>query len=191
MPLPIAGKHHIVPHAAAFAVTWPSLEDWTAFPLGIASGHTEVVADNSKEDGSGQPSPGDAASAPTPAQGKPPLDPSASHSEPPPATPTVTKTPGRWAIGVAAVLAFVVSLVLLVGDGLAGVLNNLGGAKPSAGTWLGIAAAGHGVLAIGSAILLAVGLASARRRRATVLAAWAIIPVGIGWLFLCGRLASG
>jgi hypothetical protein len=95
----------------------------------------------------------------------------------------------RWTIAVAALVALVVSLLLLVGDGLAGVLNNLGGPQ-SAGTWIGVAAVGHGVLALASIVLLGVGLANSRRRRAAVLAAWAIIPVGVGWFVLCGRLAS-
>ena len=96
----------------------------------------------------------------------------------------------RWTVGVAAFLALLVSLLLLVGDGLAGVLNNLGGGPPSAGTWLGVAAAGHGTLAVASAVLFGLGFANSARRRAAVLAAWAIIPVGIGWFLLCGRLAS-
>jgi hypothetical protein len=96
----------------------------------------------------------------------------------------------KWTIGVAALLALLVSLLLLVGDGLAGVLNNLGGAPPSAATWLGVAAAGHGALALASAVLFALGFTNSTRRRAAVVAAWAIIPVGIGWFLLCGRLAS-
>ena len=96
----------------------------------------------------------------------------------------------RWTIGVAAFLALLVSLLLLVGDGLAGVINNLGGGPPSAGTWLGVAAAGHGTLAVASAVLFGLGFANSARRQAAVLAAWAIIPVGIGWFLLCGRLAS-
>jgi hypothetical protein len=96
----------------------------------------------------------------------------------------------RWTIGVAALLALCVSLLLLAGDGLAGVLNNLGG-PPSAGTWLGAAAAGHGVLALASVVLLGAGRWRPARRRVAVVAAWAIIPVGIGWFVLCGRLAAG
>lgn len=95
-----------------------------------------------------------------------------------------------WTVVVAGVLALLASLLLLAADGLAGVLNNLGGA-PSAGAWLGVAAGGHGALALASAVLLGAGLASAARRRTAALTAWAIIPVGVGWLFLCGRLAAG
>jgi hypothetical protein len=96
----------------------------------------------------------------------------------------------RWTIGVAAFLALLVSLLLLAGDGLAGVINNLGGGPPAAGTWLGVAAAGHGTLAVASAVLFGLGFANSARRRAAVLAACAVIPVGIGWFVLCGRLAS-
>ena len=45
-------------------------------------------------------------------------------------------------------------------------------------------------MALASAVLFALGFANSARRRATVVAAWAIIPIGIGWFLLCGRLAS-
>jgi hypothetical protein len=100
------------------------------------------------------------------------------------------KTRRPWTIGVSAVVALLASLLLLLSDGLAGVLNNLGGSL-SAGTWLGVAAAGHGALALASAVPFGVGLANAWRHRAAALSAWAIIPVGVGWFLLCGRLAAG
>jgi hypothetical protein len=95
-----------------------------------------------------------------------------------------------WTVGVSGSLALVASILLLVADGLAGILASWGG-PASAGAWITTAAIGHGVLAVASVVLLVVGLARPPRRRAAVLAAWAIIPVGIGWFQLCGRLASG
>ncbi len=95
-----------------------------------------------------------------------------------------------WTIGVSAMLALLASALLLVADGLADVLAQWGG-PVSAGTWITAAAIGHVVLAAGSLALLVVGLARPSRRRTAVLAAWAIIPVGIGWFLLCGRLAAG
>jgi len=114
------------------------------------------------------------------------------HTERVPQPLTDPKTAARrpWAIGVSALLALLVSLLLLVGDGLAGVLNNLGGPQ-SARLWLGVAAVGHGVLALASAAAFGIGRWKPAGRHLAVLAAWAIIPVGIGWFFLCGRLASG
>jgi hypothetical protein len=57
-------------------------------------------------------------------------------------------------------------------------------------TFVRIAVFGHGVLAVASGFLFGVGLANAARRRPAVVAALAIIPVGIGWFFLWGRLAA-
>jgi hypothetical protein len=95
-----------------------------------------------------------------------------------------------WTIGVSGSLALVASILLLVADGLVGILASWGG-PASAGAWITAAAIGHGVLAVATVVLLAVGLARPPRRRAAVLAAWAIIPVGAGWFLLCGRLAGG
>jgi hypothetical protein len=138
------------------------------------------VADNGEQDGSKTP----------PANGEPAAG--SASSEPPPANTkptTQVKTWRPWTIVVAGSLAGAVSLLLLVGDLLAGVLSNLGGPAPSA-TFVRIAVFGHAALALASAFLLGVGFADARRRKAAI-AAWAIIPVGIGWFFLWGRLAAG
>lgn len=95
-----------------------------------------------------------------------------------------------WTIVVSAMLALLASALLLVADGLADVLAQWGG-PVSAGTWIAAAAIGHVMLAAASVALFVVGLARPSRRRTAVLAAWAIIPVGIGWFLLCGRLAAG
>lgn len=102
------------------------------------------------------------------------------------------KERGRWAIIVAAVLAILVSLLLVVGDLLANVMNAaFGGGRAPIEMFVWIAVLGHLALALASAFLLGAGLANAARRRRATLLAWVIIPVSIGWFFLMGRLAAG
>jgi len=96
-----------------------------------------------------------------------------------------------WTIAVAAPLALLVSLLLALGDLLAGVLSNLGGEPAPITTFVDIAVAGHGVLALTSVFLFGIGIANAARRRPAVVAELAIIPVAIGWFALWGRLAAG
>jgi len=125
----------------------------------------------------------------SPANGEPPPTP----SEPPPSDTKPkpgAKPRARWTVVVAALSALLVSLLLLLGDALAGILNNLGG-PPSAGTYIGIAMVGYGALALASVFLFGLGLANAARRRAATIAAWTIIPVAIGWFILLGRLTAG
>jgi hypothetical protein len=95
-----------------------------------------------------------------------------------------------WTICVAAAVALIASILLLVGDALAGILASWDSPAPGQG-WLKVAVIGHVVLAVGSIILLATGLSRPSRRRAAVILAWAIVPVGFGWFVLFGRLASG
>jgi hypothetical protein len=95
-----------------------------------------------------------------------------------------------WTICLAGVVALAASLLLLVADGLAGVMASWDTPAPGRG-WLAVAAAGHVVLAGGSIILIAAGLGRPPWRRAAVILAWVIIPVGVGWFLLFGRLASG
>lgn len=140
-----------------------------AFPWRIHNEHTDFVADDGAQD----------------------KMPAADGGKPPPPKAQSAPELRRWTITVAALVALLFSLLLLVGDALAGVLTNLGGSPPSAGRWLGASAAGHGALALTSLVLLVLGLANPARRRAAVIAAWAIIPVGVGWFFLCGQLAAG
>ena len=105
-----------------------------------------------------------------------------------------TELPNRpwrpWTICLAGVVALVASLLLLIADGFAEVMASWDTPAPGRG-WLAVAAIGHVVLAAGSIVLLAAGLGRPTWRRAAVLLAWAIIPVGVGWFLLFGRLASG
>lgn len=88
------------------------------------------------------------------------------------------------------VVAFLASILLLVADGLAGAMASWDSPEPGRG-WIKVAAIGHGGLAAVSVVLLGTGIARASFRRTAAIAAWAIIPAGIGWLLLCGRLAAG
>jgi hypothetical protein len=90
---------------------------------------------------------------------------------------------------VAGPVAFLASILLLVADGFAAIMASWDTPQPGRG-WLNVAAVGHGVLAAASVVLFGAGLARASFRRTAVIAAWAIIPVGVGWLVLCGRLAA-
>lgn len=145
-----------------------------AFPWDIREEHTVVVPD-AAQNGSEERSHGDSAAAKPPARSEP-------------AKPH--RTPWRrWTIAVSAPIALLVSLLLLLGDLLASVLSNLGGPPPRA-TFIDTAVAGHVALALSSACFFGVGIANAARRRSAVLAEWAIIPIGIGWFLLWGRLAA-
>jgi hypothetical protein len=89
------------------------------------------------------------------------------------------------------VLAFLWSGFLIYGDvivTLASLLND--NAEPHTG-WVYPAVIGHCVLAGASVLALRVGLRSPSRRRAAVIAAWMIIPVGLAWLALTARLLGG
>jgi hypothetical protein len=95
-----------------------------------------------------------------------------------------------WTICLACVVSLAASILLLVADGLAGVMASWDTPAPGRG-WLAVAAVGHIVLAGGSITLLAAGLRRPPWRRAAVFLAWAIIPVGVCSFLLFGRLASG
>jgi hypothetical protein len=97
--------------------------------------------------------------------------------------------PRPWTICLAGVVALAASVLLLVADGLAGVMASWDTPAPGRG-WLVVAAVGHILLAGGSIILLAAGLGRPTSRRAAVILAWAIVPVGAGWFLLFARLAS-
>ena len=88
------------------------------------------------------------------------------------------------------VLAVTVSGLLAIADGLAGVMASWDTPSPGIG-WIKVGIIGHCVLAGGSVVLFGLGMRPASRHRAEAIAAWAIIPAGIGWFLLAGRLASG
>jgi hypothetical protein len=56
--------------------------------------------------------------------------------------------------------------------------------------WLGVGAAGQGVLAAVDVGILVAGVKRPRWRRTAVIAAWALIPVSFAWFILTGRLSS-
>jgi hypothetical protein len=96
-----------------------------------------------------------------------------------------------WTIWLPCVLAFLWSGFLIYGDAivtLASLLND--NVEPHTG-WVYPAVIGHCVLAGASVLALRVGLRSPSRRRAAVIAAWMIIPVGLAWLALTARLLGG
>lgn len=148
-----------------------------AFPWGIPGEHNVLVADDAEQDGPGAQSSGEPAESGA----------SAARDSPPSAPRPKIWRP--WTVALSALVALLFSLLLLVADGLAGVLNNLGGPQ-SVYTHVRVAAIGHGVLAVTSAVLLFIGLSKPNRSRPAALAAWTIIPVGIGWFFLSGRIAA-
>ena len=85
-----------------------------------------------------------------------------------------------WTIWLPCVLAFLWSGLLILGDvivALASLLND--NAEPQTG-WVYPAVIGHCILAGASVVALRVGLKSPARRRAAAIAAWMIIPVGLG-----------
>jgi len=94
-----------------------------------------------------------------------------------------------WSILLPCVLAFVWSGALVVADGAAAIIGSWDTPAPSLG-WLGIGAAGQGVLAALDVGILVVGVKRPRWRRVAVIAAWTLIPVGFAWFVLTGRLSS-
>ncbi len=96
----------------------------------------------------------------------------------------------RWTICVAAAVALVASILLLVADALAAIMGSWDSPEPGLG-WIKVAVIGHIALGAGSVILFGAGLRRPSWRPVATILAWAIIPVGIGWFLLCGRLASG
>ena len=94
-----------------------------------------------------------------------------------------------WSIWLPCVLAFVWSGALVVADGAAAIMGSWDTPAPGLG-WLGIGAAGLGVLAALDVGILVVGVKRPRWRRVAVIAAWTLIPVGFAWFVLTGRLSS-
>jgi hypothetical protein len=94
-----------------------------------------------------------------------------------------------WTLSLAGATALLASLLLLIGDGLAQVMASWDSPQPGRG-WVRVAAIGHGALMACAVAVLVIGHARPFARRTATIAAWAIIPIGVGWFLLCGRLAS-
>lgn len=88
------------------------------------------------------------------------------------------------------VLALAWSGLLMLADGLAGVMADWDTPSPGEGWVVTAGLVGHCVLAAASVGLLVIGLRSASHRQPAALAAWLIIPAGLGWLVLVGRLGG-
>jgi hypothetical protein len=94
-----------------------------------------------------------------------------------------------WSIWLPCALAFVWSGVLVVADGYASVMGSWDTPAPGLG-WLGVGAAGQGVLAVVDVGILVAGVKQPGRRQTAVIAAWLLIPVSFAWFILTGRLSS-
>lgn len=95
-----------------------------------------------------------------------------------------------WSIWLPGTLALAWSGLLIIADGLAGVMGSWDTPPPGLDRWVRAGVIGHCVLAGISALVLVAGLRFPSRRRAAAITAWIIIPVGFGWFVLTGRLAS-
>jgi hypothetical protein len=95
-----------------------------------------------------------------------------------------------WTIWLPCVLACLWSGLLIVVDGLAGVMGSWDTPMPGLG-WIKAGVVGHCVLAAASVLVLATGLRFPSWRRAAVITAWVLIPAGFGWLVLTAHLVTG
>jgi hypothetical protein len=86
-------------------------------------------------------------------------------------------------------LAFAASGLLIVADGLAGVMGSWDTPAPGL-RWIKVGVIGHCILAAASVVVLGAGIRCPSRRRAAAITAWMIIPIGFAWFLLTGRLAS-
>jgi hypothetical protein len=95
-----------------------------------------------------------------------------------------------WTAALPCGLAVTVSGLLVIGDGLAGVMASWDTPSPGIG-WIRVAIIGHCTLAAASLVLLGLAARPSSRHRGEAIAAWAIIVAAIAWFVLAGRLASG
>ena len=95
-----------------------------------------------------------------------------------------------WSIWLPGTLALAWSGLLIIADGLAGVMGSWDTPPPGLYRWVRTGVIGHCVLVAASALTLAVGLRFSSRRRPAAITAWIIIPVGLGWFLLTGRFSS-
>jgi len=93
-----------------------------------------------------------------------------------------------WTICVAAAAAFLASVLFIAFDGFVGVMGSWDTPVPGL-WWVRVGIIGHCVLAAAALVLLVLGVNPARRR-AAVIGAWMIIPVGFGWFVLTGRMVG-
>jgi hypothetical protein len=95
-----------------------------------------------------------------------------------------------WTVAVPCGVAFVSSGLLIVADGIVGVMGSWDTPVPGL-WWIRYAIIGHCLLAAASVVLLGLGLKNPAFRRTAAILAWAILPVGFGWLVLVGRVLMG
>jgi hypothetical protein len=93
-----------------------------------------------------------------------------------------------WTLWLPCVLALLWSLFLIFADFLAAVFANFTDSAPPNESWVDPTIIGHCILAGASVVALVVGLRNPARRRAAIITAWVIIPVGLGWLALMPRV---
>jgi len=121
------------------------------------------------------------------------VDVSVAHAVPLVHTAYVEATPPArqwhpWTIWLPCVLAFLWSGFLILADIVVALASNLSDTAPPRQGWVYPAIMGQCVLAGTSVLALVTGLRFPARRRAAAIAAWMIIPVGLGWLVLIPRL---
>jgi hypothetical protein len=105
-----------------------------------------------------------------------------------PARPAVTWRRGTiWLPGT---VAFAASGLLIVADGLAGVMGSWDTPAPGL-RWIKVGVVGHCILAAASVVVLGAGVRRPSWRRGAAITEWMIVPVGFAWFLLTGRLASG
>jgi len=106
----------------------------------------------------------------------------------------VTPPARKWhprTIWVPCVLAFFWAGFLIFADIVVALASNMSDTAPPREGWVYPAIIGQCVLAGASVLALVTGLRFPARRRAAAIAAWMIIPVGLGWAVLIPRLFGG
>jgi hypothetical protein len=95
-----------------------------------------------------------------------------------------------WTIWLPGALAVAWSVLLMIADGLSGVMGSWDIPPPGLMRWVRAGVIGHCLLMAVSVLVLGAGLRFPSQRRAAAVTAWVIIPVGFGWFLLTGRLSS-